>query len=161
MAHEPSLDPRIDWFSIGLAADFEVCEVGLHATGTQRPFPASKSSPIDGPGFASTEVGSDGISYLRGALKQVIGWGYRALSDIALMGEVPPSTLRHAIGALDSTDEDLNHFRWLCRFFLNVNSSLLEASRRIGGFDMIIAAELFALPAAVALAEEYDVPARL
>ena len=62
------------------------------------------------------------------------------------------------IGALDTTDEDLYRFRWHCKFFVNRNSALLEAARRIGGFDLLIAADLYALPAAVALAEEYDVP---
>ena len=156
--HDPSLDPRIDWFSIGLAADFDVCEVGLHANGNTETVPS-----IETLSDRRTRLRVDG-SWKRWNFIPQMGAeashrvGLRALSDIALMGEVPPSALRHAIGALDSTDDDLNHFRWLCRFFLNVNSSLLEASRRIGGFDMVVAAELFALPAAVALGEEYDVP---
>jgi hypothetical protein len=38
--------------------------------GAPRPFPASKSYPIDGHGFGSTAVGIVGILYPRGAEKQ-------------------------------------------------------------------------------------------
>jgi glycosyltransferase involved in cell wall biosynthesis len=156
--HEPTLDPRIDWFSIGLSAQFEVCEIGLYVQGSTETVPS-----IEKLSDRRTRVRVDGSwnrwNFVppRGG-EAGDGLGLPTLSEVALIGEVPRSTLCYVLGALDATDEDLNRFRGLCRYFVNVNTSLLESARRIGGFDVVVAADLHALPAAVALTEEYDVP---
>jgi glycosyltransferase involved in cell wall biosynthesis len=74
------------------------------------------------------------------------------------MSQLPLGTLGQAIGARQAGDEDLGRLSELCNYFVKINSSLHNASRRIGGFDVIVAADLETLPAAVALAEEHSVP---
>ncbi|MBV9752133.1 MAG: glycosyltransferase [Hyphomicrobiales bacterium] len=156
MAHPPSDDPRIDWFSKGLAEGFQVCELGLHSPGSQNLPPS-----IERISKQRTRICVDGSRNHWNFIPpsgSAAGRGLASLLDIALMGQVPRSTLGDALGALDITDQDLDHFRWRCNYFLRSNSTLLESARRIGGFDLLVAADLYALPAAVAVAEERGVP---
>jgi glycosyltransferase involved in cell wall biosynthesis len=159
MAHEPTLDPRIDWFSEGLAADFEVCEVGIcrrDAEATAPSFERLSSRRtrvrVDGQRMQWDFVTPGYGAYGKASL------GVNAIERLFFTAQLPLRSLGRAIGALDATEEDLGNFHWLCNYFINVNSALLEASRRIGGFDVIVAADLDTLPAAVALAEEHGVP---
>ena len=159
MAHEPTEDPRIDWFSQGLAVDYEVCEVGIC-----RRDAAATAPSLEQLSARRTRVRVDGqriqwdfVTPGYGACLKA-SLGVNALEKLFLMAQLPLRSLGKAIGALDATEEDLGRFRWLCNYYVNVNSALLEASRRIGGFDVIVAADLEALPAGVALAEEYGVP---
>jgi glycosyltransferase involved in cell wall biosynthesis len=159
VAHEPTKDPRIDWFAEGLAADFEVCEVGIFSHEA-----ASTGPSLERLSARRMRVRVDG---------QRIQWdfarcvhdasagasvGIDAMSRLFFMCQLPLGTLGKAIGALQATEEDLSRLSELCHYFIKVNSSLLNASRQIGGFDVIVAVDLETLPAAVALAEEHRVP---
>jgi glycosyltransferase involved in cell wall biosynthesis len=158
--HDPKLDPRIDWFAEGLiAANFEVCEVGLNPFETQANPPSSErlsanrlrvrldwqwnrwdfAAPYDKPGTKNS-VGVD------------------AIRRLYLTAQLPARPLARAVGEPDVIDADIAYFRELCVHFVRVNSILLEASRRIGGFDLVVAADLYTLPAGVALAQERCIP---
>ena len=159
MANEPTLDPRIDWFSQGLAVDYEVCEVGICRRDAAATAPSLEQLSarrtrvrVDGQRIQWDFVTPGYGAYLKASL------GVNALEKLFFTAQLPLRSLGKAIGALDATEEDLGRFRSLCNYYVNVNSALLEASRRIGGFDVIVAADLEALPAGVALAEEYGVP---
>ncbi len=159
MAHEPTLDPRVDWFSNGLAANFEVCEIGTDLKSGEWPAPTVEKlserrtrvrvdAGLNHWNFIARDTLPDGSASL----------GLDAMKEIYLSAQLPLRPLADAIGALDATDDDLKRFRWFCQFFVTHNSALLEAGRRTGGFDLIVAVDFHTLPAAVALAEEFDVP---
>jgi glycosyltransferase involved in cell wall biosynthesis len=159
VAHEPSLDPRIDWFAEGLAANFEVCELGLHAldaktsaSSLERVSPNRIRVRVDGRricwDFIAPAVGSSGEEPL----------GILAIKKLFFTAQLPARALGKSVGAADPTHADLERFRWSCNSLVKTNSALIEAARRIGGFDLVVAADLDTLPAAVTLAEQYGVP---
>jgi glycosyltransferase involved in cell wall biosynthesis len=78
------------------------------------------------------------------------------MERLFLLSQLPARALEPVLGA--AAGDDLANFLWLLDYFVRINSSLLRASRQIGGFDVVVAADLDTLPAAVALAEEYGVP---
>ena len=159
VAHEPSLDPRIDWFAQGLAANFEVCELGLHpvdanasASSLERVSPSRTRVRVNGQricwDFIAPAAGASGEELL----------GISAIKKLFFAAQLPARSLGKSFAAADPTQADLERFRWSCNSFVKSNSALLEAARRIGGFDLVIAADLDTLPAAVTLAEQYGVP---
>jgi glycosyltransferase involved in cell wall biosynthesis len=155
-AHEPSADPRIEWMAQGLASKFEVCELGTHFD-------------LNGETAPTFEKVSEGRTQVR-VCRRRHDWdilrGAVAASEeqpailhqLALFhiyAELPPTLLRRAVGALSVTEHDLFRFRWACLHFLHTNSALIQAGRLIGEFDVIVAADLETLPAAIALGREY------
>jgi glycosyltransferase involved in cell wall biosynthesis len=158
--HDPKLDPRIDWFAEGLvAAGFDVCEVGLHAFGTEE----ERRPAVERLSDRRTRVRLDG---------KEIQWGFVAPYDRPGKGSVGVDAIRRlffasylsarsvarAVDEPKAADADIAYFQELCLHFTRVGSVLLEGSRRIGGFNLVVAADLYTLPAGVALAEEYGVP---
>jgi glycosyltransferase involved in cell wall biosynthesis len=157
VSHEPTQDPRIDWFSEGLAADFEVCEIGIYrrdvatiAPSFERLSPRRARVRIDG-----HRVRWDFVAPWRRPHDKA-SLGLSTMERLFLISQLPARSLDRVIGA--GAEEDLTNFLWRCDYFVKVNSSLMQASRRIGAFDVIVAADLETLPAAVALGEEYGVP---
>ena len=67
--------------------------------------------------------------------------------------EMDRATLAERLGGFETATE-IERFTWYCSFLYDVNSSLLRAARAIGTCDVIIAADLDALPTAVILARE-------
>jgi glycosyltransferase involved in cell wall biosynthesis len=156
--HEPKDDPRIDWFAEGLAADFEVCEVGIHdAADVFGPSVERISRRRTRVRVDAQHVHWDSLMPVGGAFCKNSP-GLSTIERLFIVSQLPTRSLRNTIGALDATEEDVARFRGQCKFFLNTNLALLEASRLIGGFELIVAADLYSLPAAVALAEESGVP---
>jgi glycosyltransferase involved in cell wall biosynthesis len=155
-AHEPTIDPRIDWMAEGLSADFEVCELGTYGG----------SSNGSGPSFerlsdrrTRVRVGRHRHDWdvIPDIAKMGTG-GFTGLNHLMLLhvlAELPAKVLERSIGAVDATDQDLFRFRWATRHFLHTNAALLQAARLIGGFDVVVAADLDTLPAALVLAEEW------
>ena len=159
MAHEPTRDPRIDWFSEGLAADYEVCEIGIYGHQAEATAPSLERLSAR---RARIRVDArrphwDFVAPGFGAHRNA-ALGAGAIERLFVTGQLPLRSLGKAIGALDVADDDLDRFRGFCNYYVNINSALLDAARRTGGFDVIVAADLDTLPAGVALAEEYDVP---
>jgi glycosyltransferase involved in cell wall biosynthesis len=154
--HEPTVDPRIEWMAEGLSRDFEVCELGIH--------PLSQENRLSDyeflrEGRVRARVDryrhADTIAPPILAMRSAGSIGLQHLMLLRFLAELSPKALANAVGALDATEADLGRFRWLLRHFYNTNCALLEAGRRIGAFDTIVAADMGTLPAAHALAEEY------
>jgi glycosyltransferase involved in cell wall biosynthesis len=154
-AHNPTLDPRIGWMSDGLAADFQVCELGTSRVKGDKP---------------SWEQVSDHVTRVRvepdrhdwdwvltaphlGAEAPI---GLETLRMLYAFSELPSRALVRTIGALDHVDADLQRFRKHCRNFVVNSGALIQAARLIGQFDVIVASDLNTLPAGLALGEEYD-----
>jgi glycosyltransferase involved in cell wall biosynthesis len=154
-AHEPTIDPRIEWMAEGLSADFAVCELGTF------PDTSDASTP-------SCEELSDCRMRVRigryrhdwDILPDVLkmgaqsSLGFQHLTLLHVLAELPTKALERSIGALGATEQDLNRFRGYARYFVHTNSALLQAARLIGEFDAIVAADLETLPAALVLADE-------
>ncbi len=153
--HEPTLDPRIDWMAEGLTADFDVCELGLQPSQDRREVAFERLSDrrvrvrID-----HNRHDWDMVPNIP-AQQQPGASGLHNLILLHVLGELPARALARSIGALDATEDDLARFRWFTRHYATTNCALLRAARLLGDFDMIIAADMGTLPAAVALAEEY------
>jgi glycosyltransferase involved in cell wall biosynthesis len=154
--HEPTIDPRIEWMAKGLCRDFEVCELGIHPlTLDNRLLDYERV----GEGWVRSRVDrywhNNPVTPRIHDMNAPGPIGLHHLMLLHLVSELPAASLADALGALDATEEDLARFRWYARHYYDTNCALLEAGRRIGTFDVIVAADMGTLPAALALAEEY------
>jgi glycosyltransferase involved in cell wall biosynthesis len=153
--HEPVLDPRIEWMAESLAQEYEVCEIGTYR------FNESAEGP-------SVERISGGRSRIR--VEQTRhDWDWlpaprdlnheplvplHQLGLLYIYAQLPVRIIARTIGAFDADEITLSRFRELCRHFVNTNSALIQAARRTGSFDVIVAAGLEPLPAALVLGLE-------
>ncbi|MBZ6076294.1 glycosyltransferase [Microvirga puerhi] len=159
MAHEPSLDPRIDWFSEGLSHDFDVCEIGIYKHDVENTAPTLERLSDHRvrvrierePSIWDTIVTS-------GGLEQENSVGIQALQYLYLLEQLPAALLARTIGAHDADEDDLYRFRWYCRYFVTRNAALIRAARLVDSFDLIATVDLDTLPAAAVLAKELGVP---
>jgi len=151
VSNDPTHDPRIDWLANGLSDEFGVCELGIRAAGSSLPGYERLSERR-----ARVRVtgGRDNWDVLLPLLKMSRG-GARELMMLHLLKNLHPMALGRTIGAIDATADDLARFRSLARHFLDTNSALIRAGEFIGYFDLVVAADLDTLPAAVALADQY------
>jgi hypothetical protein len=119
MGHEPTLDPRIDWFAEGLASDFEVCELGTqditHASGPNVERITERRTRVRVIA-QNAHWNWDSLTPDAGTLGKASS-GLNAIERLNLMGHLPVGSLGNAIGALDLTEEDLARFRWNCKQF--------------------------------------------
>jgi glycosyltransferase involved in cell wall biosynthesis len=155
MAHEPTLDPRIDWVCKGLANHgFEVVELGISTI-------AGKHPPVEYIGQGHTRVRIDRKSHVSEAVRNPAHFGedgvffpeYQLLL-LGLLSKMDPRTLAERLGAFSGKAEDVSHFKWYCEYFYDTNSSLIRAARAIGNFDVVVAADLDVLPSALMVAKE-------
>ena len=152
-AQEPTLDPRVEWMAEGLSAEYEVCGLGLYVDTAEATGPRCERPPN---GRARVRVGRGHHDWVAVPdMAAEAAPGINELMCLYMLAELPAKVLERAVGALDASEEDLFRFRWLARYFLHTNSALIQAGRLIGGFDVVVAADLETLPAAVALGEEY------
>jgi glycosyltransferase involved in cell wall biosynthesis len=157
-ANEPTLDPRIDWFAEGLAADFDVCELGLYRVDAAAQAPSLERVS---PRRSRVRVGGRFISWdILGPHVEVdaLTLGVRTIKNLFVAGQLPARSLAESVGATGAIQAGSDSLRWCCLYFARANSALIKAGRRIGGFDVIVAADLETLPAAVTLAEQFGVP---
>jgi glycosyltransferase involved in cell wall biosynthesis len=154
-AHNPVLDPRINWFASSLKKSHDVYVIGTYDFNVVG----------DGPTYETSE---DGITIIRvERTKHNAAWlpssaQMRAdlcmpralLGSLAGFAALPEGILADRIGAHGATPEALARFRGLCAYFVNINSALMEAMANMGPPDLIVAADLDTLPAASAVAAE-------
>lgn len=150
-AHDPVVDPRIGWWATTFKANYAVCELG-----TYRFSEVGEAPQITHVGEAHWRVqvertqhsspwkssNYDGVLTLPGV---------RDIALLEIFAKSSDNELRRAIGALDADAVDFNRFKELCRYFVNTNSALIQASLNMGRFDLIVCADLESLPAAIAL----------
>ena len=158
MAHEPSLDPRIDWMSEGLARDFHVCELGTYRIESKQPPSREQlSSRRTRVRIERQRHDWDWVPTGR-FIESEKSIGLQTLMMLYMFAELPSRPLERIIGSAVGLEADLDRFRWFCRYFVHTNGGLLQAARLIGQFDVIIATDLPTLPAALVLGQEYDAP---
>jgi glycosyltransferase involved in cell wall biosynthesis len=153
MAHEPVADPRIDWFASSLAADFDVCELGTYAK--EGAGPSAERIADHRFRFRIERERLDWDWVPGGSAEHgAVSAGLQCLLRLYLLAELPSRSLMRVLGAFDAEEQDLARFRWLVRYFVMTNGALVQAGRLIGEFDVIVAADLETLPAALALGSE-------
>jgi glycosyltransferase involved in cell wall biosynthesis len=154
-AHDPTIDPRIGWFAETLGKSHDVVVIGTF------PF----NSVGDGP---SLSEGPNGVRILRvERTRHEAGWlptaselqagapsEARALLA-ALVGyaAAPDRLLKRRLGADVAVASELSRFRALCTYMVNTNAALIGALEELGAPNLLIAADLEALFAAVACKE--------
>ena len=154
MAHEPSVDPRIDWFCTGLTnRDYDVIELGIKSE-------AKLGPAIEDLGRGRTRVRVERASHADDAVSNPVEFGSEGdhlpehvLLMLRAYSKMNRATLAERLGAFETTTE-IDRFTWYCGYFYDVNSSLLRAARALGTYDVVVAADLDALPAALILAKE-------
>jgi glycosyltransferase involved in cell wall biosynthesis len=152
-AHNPVIDPRIGWFASSLKKSHDVYVIGTYDFNVVG----------DGPTYEASE---EGITIVRvERTKHNAAWlpssaqmrgnlpAARALlGSLAGFAVLPEGILADRVGAHGATPEVVARFRGLCAYFVNTNSALMEAMGNMGPPDLIVAADLETLPAALAIA---------
>ncbi|WP_162260114.1 discoidin domain-containing protein [Bosea sp. Root670] len=158
-AHDPTIDPRIGWFAASLAATHEVVVLGTYRF----------NEVGDGP---SLEEGPDGIKLLRvertrheagwlptaRALPHAVSEARALLATLVGYAAAPQAVLAERLGAHVAVEGEILRFRELCGYMVDTNAALLDAIDDLGPPDLVVAADLEALFAAVACGEDNGCP---
>lgn len=153
VAHNPVLDPRINWFASSLKKSYDVYVVGTYDFNVVG----------DGPVY---EISEGGITIVRvertkhnaawlpssAQMRANLSAARALLGSLAGFAALPEGILADRVGAHVATPEVVARFRGLCAYFVNTNSALMEAMENMGPPDLIVAADLETLPAASAIA---------
>ncbi len=153
-AHEPVLDPRLEWFARTLAPNSDVCELGTYRFGSVQEGPSLERVSKSRIRVRVERLRHD-WNWVPSPRDGEPGPGQAALLMLKTFWDMPRWALTQAIGAIDYTDDDISRFRELCKYFVNTNGALIEAGRDLGRFDAIVACDLETLPAAITLAREW------
>jgi glycosyltransferase involved in cell wall biosynthesis len=154
-SHDPVSDPRITWVSSWFRGTATVCQLGI----------AKVSAP------AIEEVDTDVVrirverglhsnvwkrNFIYGSQSGSVA--FDLMARLHCLSASPFSELVHLVGALVASEGELSTFRKRCGYLTETNSALLEASTDLGKFDLIVAADLETLPAALALKSIWSTP---
>jgi glycosyltransferase involved in cell wall biosynthesis len=155
MPHEAGRDPRIDWIADGLSHNFDICEFGIRPSNAEVQGP---SLQIISPAWRRVQVERtvhdwDWLPRL-GDVAKPSSVAARQLALLCVYSQLPSKALSHTIGAFDEDGVALYRFRDLCRYMIDTNGALFQAARLTGQFDVIVAADLETLLAALLLSED-------
>lgn len=158
-AHDPAIDPRIGWFATSLAATHEVVVIGTYRF----------NEVGEGP---SLEEAQDGVKLIRvertrheagwlptaRALSHSVSEARALLATLAGYAAAPQAVLAERLGAHVALESEILRFRELCSYMVDTNAALLGAIDDLGPPDLVVAADLEALFAAVACGEDNGCP---
>jgi glycosyltransferase involved in cell wall biosynthesis len=152
--HDPAIDPRIGWMAAKLADEYEVCEIGIHgnSAGCNAPSLEQISENRHRVRVGRGQHGFGWVS-LPGGVGELTSTALPTLSTLFVYARLPDQALRAILRARDADAAALSRFRALCEYFVDTNGVLIEAARLTGPFDLVIAADLEALPAALVLGD--------
>lgn len=150
--HDPDLDPRIQWHSLSLKKLGSVVELGTYKLKSQ------------GKGQSLEQIDADYHRIRVESVKHRNIWEHPELQSspasllyqntLALLNQYSKASfgeLTEYLGAFDANEAEVARFQYLCGYFVEINSALLQAALYLGPFDCIVCADLESLPAAVAL----------
>lgn len=154
IAHDPSLDPRIDWMSASLAGRFDVLEIGV-----RRESEAGQGCDLDAVGPHRRRLRVERTTFAQTGLAPFLA------SDNALCDATQAWTLLTSLrGAPNAAvvnefglyaDGALDRACVLADYFIDTTWCLIEAARRAGGAEVIVAVDLETLLAGRILAQEF------
>ncbi|MFZ2099577.1 MAG: glycosyltransferase, partial [Oricola sp.] len=158
MAHEPTLDPRIDWLASSLSERVNLCEIGTYDYGVEADGPTlQRHSPTRSrlrikPEFR--DFIADPLFEEPTSAGAVADSTYRLLirtSNPDLFRRIAPN-----YGIL--TEREREQVVSYSQHFIKIAEALVEAGRRLDSCSAIVAADLDTLLAGAILAEHFGVP---
>lgn len=159
-AHDPKVDPRINWFAETLHQTHDVTVIGTYhfnVVGNR----------------TTTEMQDNGVRIIRAERTlHELNWVPTAgelregapsharfllgmLADYAVM---PTSLLATKLGGAIAHETEVQRFRKICEYMVNTNAALLNAIEQIGPPNLVVGVDLEALFAAVACGETKSIP---
>src|SRR5262249_36542804 len=150
--HDPVLDLRVERIAVSLAGEYEVCEIGTYGFKERGARPSLER--------ITEHRQRVRVERTRHDWDWIVAPGDQAnpaahqLTLLFTYGRLSDGALRRALGAFDAAPATLDRFRELCTDVVNTNGALIEAARLTGSFDVIVAADLESLPAALVLGRE-------
>ncbi len=142
-AHEPVLDPRLNWTSDHAPSDINIVQIGLTTRDTAvgiSQSPAGKTIIVDKRDAYSNDDFRNIAQFGAGSDTTMAALG--ELSYLAMASELrDPVAFAAAFGAKPGTQR-ADDFRWYCRFFVETTASLLNVVFRTNNINAIIAADL-------------------
>lgn len=153
-AHEPTIDPRIEWHSVSLEPNYFVCELGTFGFRTVATQP--KVTKVNARRWrvqVERRLHGETWRHINPAEVRVPSVFRSVMLLLRNCRDTDDAHLGELVGAHDAEPEDFLRFRSLCDYMLNTNSALFEAAQDIGPFDIVICADLESLPAAIGLKE--------
>ncbi|MBC2775773.1 glycosyltransferase [Rhizobium sp. AQ_MP] len=159
-AHDPKIDPRVNWFAESLQLTHDVTVIGTYHFNVigER---------------TTTTLQENGIRVIRaersrhelnwvptsGELRECPASHARfllgMLADYAVM---PTPLLETKLGAAVAHETELARFRSICEYMVNTNAALLNVIEQIGAPNLVVGVDLEALFAAVACGETQNIP---
>ncbi len=154
VAQEPTLDPRVTWVSTSLQRDFDVCEVGTYRSDVVSSGPELEylDKSWQRLRIQRNRHGSAWYEGVSSADDRCPAWA--VFNRLAIASVMDTQAINEAFGPLVHTPS-ADRFKGLCDYFLNTNSALLEAASSLGAADVVVVADLEALPAGVAYASKF------
>ncbi len=157
-AHDPVVDPRIGWFAATLSKTHDVTVIGVNPRNNGREGPSLEEVP-GGIKVLRVERTRHDAGWLPIASELCDGTTCEARALLATLvgyGAAPDALLRRRLGAEIAVAGELERFRTLCTYLVNTNSALIGAVEKLGPPNLVVAADLEALYAAVACGETTD-----
>jgi glycosyltransferase involved in cell wall biosynthesis len=157
VAHDPVVDPRIEWFASTLMESYDVYVIGACSSDEMRGSPRCE---VDNKGTRIVKV--DRNKHDAAWLPSSAQLRNDPSTPRALLGlltgyaALPEGILADRLGAQGALLDEVARFRGFCAYFVNTNSALMQAMQNMGPPDLIVAADLETLPAATAVAGEAD-----
>ena len=160
-AHDPKIDPRVDWFADTLQKTHDVTIIGTYHF-NQVGEGITTSFDENGVRIVRVERTKHGMNLISnaGALRDDSPIQARfLLAMLADYATLPNELLKLKLGGQVAHNTELRRFRDICEYMVNTNSALLEAVEHFGPPNLIIGVDLEALFAAAICKETYSLPA--
>ena len=152
-AHEPTLDPRVEWMASSLAEHYRVCELGTYVSTGQR-----QDIGVESLSEARTRVRVDLHSSLPKGLSPIASddpiletartvWDRLQLTQLGDASDIACEYGFHS-------EDEIARTRNLAKHFAAVAASFVATARRLGAADVYVAVDLSTLLAGVILAKE-------
>ena len=159
-AHDPKIDPRVNWFATTLHETYDVTVIGTYdfnVAGNR----TTTEMQDNGVRIIRTERTLHEQNWvptageLRGGAPSYARFLLGMLADYAVM---PTSLLATKLGGAVAHEVEVQRFRKICEHMVNTNAAFLNAVERIGPPNLVVGVDLEALFAAVACGETQGIP---
>lgn len=159
-AHDPKIDPRVNWFAETLQQTHDVTVIGTYhfnvvgdRTTTTKQDNGIRIIRAERTHHEQNWVPTAGE--LREGQPSHARFLLGMLADYAVM---PSALLTEKLGAAVADESEIRRFRKICEYMVNTNAALLNVIEQIGKPNLIVGVDLEALFAAVTIGETNDIP---
>lgn len=158
-AHEPTIDPRVNWLASSLKETHDVVVIGTYRFNEVGERPTVERTE-DGTLRVRVERTLHDASWMptQGHLLRDLGTARPLLAALASYVSAPDAVIAERLGADIGVDSELGRFRELCCYMVDTSAALISAVEKLGVPDVLVSVDLEALFAGAAIAEDYGVP---